>query len=109
LVAACILENTAHLFEDAACDGIHRDDGLAILSGNWSKHQIIEWPEKFQKEVSKVTKCEGLQFTISIWGAEKKDCTTHDKKVMVEPTDYLPFLDMKLYWDNNKNITFTVY
>jgi hypothetical protein len=41
-------------------------------------------------------------------GAEKEDCTTHEK-VTVEQTDYLPFLDMQLYWDKNENMAFTVY
>jgi hypothetical protein len=29
--------------------------------------------------------------------------------VTVEKADYLPFLDMKLYWDEWGNLTFTVY
>jgi hypothetical protein len=29
--------------------------------------------------------------------------------VTVEPTDYLPFLDMKLYWDAHDELAFTVY
>jgi hypothetical protein len=34
LVAACALENTAHFFEEAACDGIYRDDVLVVFKGN---------------------------------------------------------------------------
>jgi hypothetical protein len=82
-------------------------DYIVVLRGNWSKHQGIEWLEKFQKEVNKVTKYKGLEFTISNWGAEKEDSTTH-KKATVEPTDYPPFLDMKRYWDKNKSLTFNV-
>jgi hypothetical protein len=48
LIAAQILENTAHLFEDAAYDGINRDDSQVVFKGNWSQHQIIEWLERFQ-------------------------------------------------------------
>jgi hypothetical protein len=38
---------------------------------------------------------------------EKEDGTTHEK-VTVEPTDCLPFLDMKLYWDEHDELAFTV-
>jgi hypothetical protein len=31
------------------------------------------------------------------------------EKVTVEPTNYLPFLDMKLYWDEYDELAFTVY
>jgi hypothetical protein len=106
-----VLENTAHLLEDATIyDGIYRDDGLVVFRGNWSKSKITKWLEKSQKEVNKVNRYDGLQFTISIWGAEKEDGTTHEK-VTVEQTDYLvlPFLDMKLYWDKNENLAVTVY
>jgi hypothetical protein len=62
-----------------------------------------------EEEVNKVTRYDGLQLTVSIWGADKEEGTTHEK-VTVEQTDYLPFLDMKLYWwDKNENLAFTVY
>jgi hypothetical protein len=54
------------------------------------------------------TKYDGLQFTVSIWGEKKEDGTTHEK-VTVEPTNYLPFLDMKLYCDKHDELAFTVY
>jgi hypothetical protein len=110
LVAAYVLENTTHLFVDAIYDGIYRDDGLVVFKGgNRSKSKITDWLEKFQEEVNKVTKYDDLQLTVSIWGAEKKEDGTTHEKVTVEQTDYLPFLDMKVYWDMNENLAFTVY
>jgi hypothetical protein len=41
-------------------------------------------------------------------GPEKVDNTPHPK-VTVEKTDSLPFLDMKLYWDEWGELSFTVY
>jgi hypothetical protein len=81
---------------------------LLFLKGNWSKQEITKWFDDFQAEVNKVTKYDGLQFTVSFWGAEKEDGTTHEK-VTVEHTDYLPFLDMKLYWDEHDELAFMVY
>jgi hypothetical protein len=89
-------------------DGIYRDDGLVVMKGNWSKQDVANWLRDFQNEINRVTKYEGLQFTVSIWGPEKKDNTPHPK-VTVEKTDYLPFLDMKLYWDEWGDLAFTVY
>jgi hypothetical protein len=110
LVAAYVLENTAHLFADAIYDGIYRDDGLVVFKGSWSKSKMSDWLEKFQEEVNRVTRYDGLEFTVSIWGAEKEEDGTTHEKVTVEQTNCLPFLDMKLlYWDKNENLAFTVY
>jgi hypothetical protein len=68
----------------------------------------FNWLRDFQSEVNRATKYEGLKFTVGIWGPEKEDNTPHPK-VMVEKTDYLPFLHMKLYWDEWGNLAFTVY
>jgi hypothetical protein len=81
-----VLKNTAQFFNEAVYDGIYRDDGLVVFKGNWSKQEITKWLDDFQAEVNKITKYDGLQFTVSIWGAEKEDRTTHEK-VTVEPTD----------------------
>jgi hypothetical protein len=89
LVVAFVLKNTAQFFNEAVYDGIYRDDGLVVFKGNWSKQEITEWLDNFQAELNKITKYDGLQFTVSIWGAEKEDGTIHEK-VTVEPTDYLP-------------------
>jgi hypothetical protein len=71
-------------------DGIYRDDGLVVFKGNWSKQEITKWLDDFQAEVNKVTKYDGLQFTVSIWGAEKEDSTTHEKVTVGERRKKIP-------------------
>jgi hypothetical protein len=88
MVTSFVLENTAQVFNEAVFDGIYRDDGLVVFKGSWSKQEITKWLDDFQAKVNKITKHDGLQFTVSIWGAGKEDGTTHEK-VAVEPTDYL--------------------
>jgi hypothetical protein len=57
-----------------------------------------------------VTKYEGLQFTIIIWGPEKEDNTPHPK-VTVEKTDYLPVSGHHeaLLEQMGQPVAFTVY
>jgi hypothetical protein len=107
-VAACLLENTAACFKSAACDGMCRDDGVVVMNGDWSKNQIINWLNIFKSEVNRVTRYEGLQFTISTWGVEKEDDLIH-KKITVEPTPCLPFLDMQLFWNDKDELSFNAH
>jgi hypothetical protein len=66
LVAAFVLENTGQFFNEAVYNGIYRDYGLVVSKGNWSKQEITKWLDGFQAEVNKITKYDGLQFTVSI-------------------------------------------
>jgi hypothetical protein len=50
-----------------------------LYKGNWSKPQITKWLNGFQAEVNKVTRYDSLEFTVTIWRAEKEDGTTHEK------------------------------
>jgi hypothetical protein len=58
--------------------------------------------------VNLITGYDGIQFTISIWGPSKDDEISYDK-VSIEKSDFLPFLDMKMYWNGSDNLTFDVY
>jgi hypothetical protein len=96
------------LFHKTAYNGIYRDDSLVIFNGSRSKQDIVEWLEIFQHQVNHITGYDGLQFTVSLWGLDKEDGAPHDK-VSIKQEDFLPFLDMKLYWNDQQELAFDVF
>jgi hypothetical protein len=108
LVAAFILENCEDLFEDAVYDGIYRDDGLVIMTGQKTNADIGDWLNTFQKRVNEVTGYEGLVFTVSIWRGKDNDEAEHPKAEIIR-SPYFPFLDMKMSWSDKGDLCFGVY
>lgn len=111
LVAAFILDNTEDCFKESRFCGIYRDDGLVVLKGNQGENEIIEWLNFFQRRVNEVTEDDGIIFTASIWGADKKSLNSESSNPRVEvvSSDYFPYLDMKMTWDTKGDLNFGVY
>jgi hypothetical protein len=73
------------------------------LTGNISKTASKCKRETFQhQEVNHVTGYDGLQFTVSLWGLDKEDGSSHDK-VSIEQKEFLPFPDMNFTGMINMN------
>jgi len=98
LVAAYILEKTNdECFSETLFNGIYRDNGLVVLNGNWSKQDVVQWLEQFQKKIDDIAGSHFLKFTAVVWGMEKDDGTVSEA-ITVANSTFFPYLDMELYW-----------
>ena len=73
LVISYIFENTEDLFTDSVFHGCYRDDELAIFKGIKMKKDMTVWLDNFQSRVNELLDSDNLQFTLTVWGADKDD------------------------------------
>jgi hypothetical protein len=107
LVGTFVLDHTEHLFRESPFSGIYRDDGLVAFNGKQSPSEIVSWLDEFQLEVNRVTDYDGLQFIMCLW--DKDEIGFAHERMSIEEEDFLPFLDMKLFWNKQEELTFTVF
>ena len=108
LVISYIFENTEDLFTDSVFHGCYRDDELAIFKGTKMKKDMISWLNTFQNRVNELLDSDNLQFTLTVWGADKED-SSESTKVTVDTNSFFPFLDMELFWNNNGELNHRVH
>lgn len=72
-----------------------------------NNEDMINWLGNFQKTVNELLDSENLQFTLTIWGADKED-GSKSKEVSVCAEAHFPFLDMEMFW-NDETLNFQVH
>ena len=88
-------------FDNTLLKGIYRDDGLAIFNRKMKKKDVAQWLDSFQKAINHYATNNFLKFTVTIWGANRDDRSKHPK-VSIDTQEYFPFLDMELFWNQEK-------
>jgi hypothetical protein len=88
--------------------GIYRDDGLAVFPGILTQPELNEWLLKFQEGINDVAENKKLKFTAELWSPGGPEAPKIGK-VGVVTTEYFPFLDMELTWDEQGDLKFGVH
>jgi hypothetical protein len=96
------------LFDHSVYYGIYRDDGLVALKGEHGPEYLKYWLTAFQWRVNELAESDCLQFTVCIWDPNFRG-SWEDDKVQVFEEDYFPFLDMKLFWNDDGRLETGVY
>ena len=106
LVARFILDNAQDCFVNFRFSGIYRNDGLVIFPGDWSSNELVKWLAKFQTKVNKICETKKMIFTLDIWQPTKENIqklTSLSKTVSIWEGFDLPYLDLCMFWDKNRN------
>ena len=113
LVAAYIFEKAAELFNETSCyHGIYRDDRIAVLSGQWTDHDICRWFDTFQLSVWDSVQSRSLKFTCEIWRpteSETKVETYLKDDIKIVESKYFPYLDLECFFSKMGNLRFKVH
>ena len=112
LVMSYLLEATYDsLFDPMHFFGMYRDDGLAVFKGKLSTKEIKDWLESFQTDVNKIAGNNFLKFTAVIWDpfSEHDTSTIDNNNISIAQSNTFPFLDMEMYWGDNKVLKYKVH
>jgi hypothetical protein len=116
LVAAYLLDITDDLFDESLYNKIYRDDGNMVWRNTKRIKEIAEWLEKFQKRINDAAGNDYLQFTVTIWACSLGDLNYNEelkllkcKNISVDENNFFPFLDMEMYWTQEKELNFRVH
>ena len=65
------------------------------------KKDVTNWLVSFQQALNIYATNDFLKFTATIWGGDRDD-ESKNQMVNVDSNEYFPFLDMELFWHNDK-------
>jgi hypothetical protein len=112
LVMAYLLEvleeEDKEFFSEMAYFKVYRDDGMAIIKEKRTGTQMQEWLQVFQDKANEITGNEYLKFTAVIWDQDSLE-DGEGLKVKIDKSDFYPFLDMRLTWNDEGNLKYGVF
>ena len=107
-MAANLLENATDIFDPTMFKGIYRDDGFVVFKDNLLKSEVAVWLERFQERIDELAESKFLKFTAVIWGNDKEDGKKYNN-VLVNRSEYFPYLDMEMFWLTENDLNFQVH
>ena len=111
LIVAFLFEKCKKILSVLKYKRIYRDDGICVTKKKMTNQQIDDWLQACQKEVNSVAGNTYLQWTVLIWNVHDNGTINplRENNFFEITINEFSFLDMKLSWNLDDNLEFSVY